>query len=530
MNTENKIYNITYTKNIDMDGGMMFNRSKYVNMRRYADKKAAYAANKARNVAAYAADKTKYAADKARNAQKYASAKVRFRPVSDLITDTLGGRVGMGVNCTTIPVLIEHLIRKYLISEQCTINKNFNYDFITGKRGEVDKNFADAKFRGHIYKKMMNWLSNEDIDDVHIENEGDEEQHEQQDQQDEYDDENKNYDEYDDENENEYNQYEREGGSNDPEDDNAKKLDSKIIPLQSDPRLVIGGGLYNLDIGFVIQKTYAERNVNLFGSDRFFELIDNPNNIYPFEQSRPNPTIRMCHYFHLKENEHFSSIEEKKLNPKITVMTMIIKNNNLNIDLKQPYANPGIKKQMTKIEEKTTVENRNEEKKKEKVRVKGYTNSQMARNCENAGNQWVKPTSSFGYGTCYKKLSTLPLVNQEVPMLQANLQQLPLQQIPVQQIPIQQIPAQQIPLQQIPVQQMPVQQVQMIPVQMGGISDENDYLVKKQIGSKGFKKLRNGIKKLFDEFNESEQVNILKEKDNNLLEYMIWNYGLKQNN
>ena len=525
MNTENKIYNINYTKNIDMDGGMMFNRSNYVNMRKYADKQTEnmrkYADKQTANMRNYAADKTKYAADKARNAQKYASAKVRFRPVSDLITDTLGGRVGMGVNCTTIPVLIEHLIRKYLISEQCTINKNFNYDFITGKRGEEDKNFADAKFRGHIYRKMMNWLSNKDIDDVHTEYEGGEEQDEQLYQQ---------Y-RYDEEHDEEHDEYDGYGGSNDPDDDNAGKLDSKIKRLHSDPRLVIGGGLYNLDIGFVIEKTYVERNVNLFGSDRFFELIDNPNNNYPFEPSRPNPTIRMCHYFHLKENEHFSSIEEKKLNPKITVMTMIIKNNNLNIDLKQPYANPGIKKQMTKIEEKTTVENRNEEKKKEKVSVSGYTNYQMERNCiQDPNNEWVKPTSSFGYGTCYKKLSTLPLVNQEVPMLQANLQQVPVQQIPAQQIPVQQIPLQQIPVQQIPVQQMPVQQVQMIPVQMGGISDENDYLVKKQIGSKGFKKLRNGIKKLFDEFNESEQVNILKENDNNLLEYMIWNYGLKQNN
>ena len=114
--------------------------------------------------------------------------------------------------------------------------------------------------------------------------------------------------------------------------------------------------------------------------------------------------------------------------------------------------------------------------------------------------------------------------SEQLPLEQAQLEEVPLQQIPIQQIPIQQMP-----IQQIPIQQMPLQQVQMIPVQMGGISDESDYLVKKELGTKGFKKLKNGIKKLFDEFNESEQVNLLKEKDSNLLEYMVWNYGLKQN-
>ena len=504
MNSENKIYKINYLEHEDkFSGGVlagMYARG-LDNSRKMRDR-----ASKMTSAVKESARKMGESASKM---GETAAVKLRFEPVRKIVEYNLGGRTFPGINCTTIPVLIEHLIRKYLISEQCSINSDFNYDFITGNRGE-EYTFQDNKFRKIIYNKMMNWLSNKEeyIDftqaslgegnregslsqsEFPTEEEGGEEEGEEGDEGG------------------------FSGGATDDEatQNNYEKLDVHTRSTLDD-RLVNGGGLYNLDIGFVNGNLYVPRNVNLFSSDRFFELIRNPTNDTSEDQRRKYPTIRMSHYSKLLPEERFTRIDNVIIIPKITLMSNLLTSNELiyrkdiHQGLAQTIADPraaAATAQTKKINKEVEARNdRPEYKLSSKPWAKSYK-----KQCDAFSGTYDSKLKK-----CYKN-DALPLVYE-----QAQLQQIPIQQIPIQQMPIQ----------QIPIQQMPLQQVQMIPVQMGGISDESDYLVKKELGTKGFKKLKNGIKKLFDEFNESEQVNLLKEKDSNLLEYMVWNYGLKQN-
>ena len=465
MNTENKVYNINYTENEDMNGGMYFFRGS----RR---KTLGRNVGKAKDVAKQAATK---AGDAIYDSGAYVSNLNEKRAAADIVNDTLGGTtLKMGVKCTTIPILIEHLIRKYLLTQRCTNNKEYNYDFITGGRD----GFQDAKFRDIIHNKMLNWLSNTTNEPP----------------------ENKDYVEYD---------------TSNP---------YKQIKADIDERLVIGGGLYNLQIAKVKNITNTGGYLDEDSKNGWYELLKYDKNRLDMElkngnyNNNNNNTITkgeiffyMNDYYELNGlytggESYYTDEETKQLKSRMSILMDIVDKKG-NVFNSRPIINEDEKKKYTTKANLRAKQKNNIKIGRERIKLRSIRTSYKINECNDLGGDWDG-------NACYERTG------------QSEEEEVPLRQMPIQQIPIQQMPVQQVPVQQM----APVQQVQMIPVQMGGISDENDYLVKKQLGSKGFKKLKNGIKKLFDEFNESEQVNILKEKDNNLLEYMIWNYGLKQNN
>ena len=461
MNSENKIYKINYLEHEDKFGGM------YKSTRDRLYNRTADRYNKA---AASLSDSYKNMQNSISNNMKSLSNFSEWQAVETMINGTLGRTQNMGVNCNTIPILIEHLIRKYLISSQCTNNTKYNKDFITNEVGEGG--YRDDKFLKIIYEKMIRWLDNSGFED--------------------------------------------------------------------EKRLVNGGGLYNLDIEVIVDIT-EEGGITLndnmlynFNKARFLEMNGNNDRNSDFYQEDADKSrkkklvIKMSDYFdkmNKRSQEEIEEIDEglveeesnpykvkgkEELKSKSSIISRIIK------ILEKEKSKTILKKgKMQEIKE-IAVQKENKKLERKRINLKSYYTSSKKKECE------VKNNGDWDGKACYEKISSEG--TEQLPLEQAQLEEVPLQQIPIQQIPIQQMP-----IQQIPIQQIPIQQVQMIPVQMGGISDESDYLVKKELGTKGFKKLKNGIKKLFDEFNESEQVNLLKEKDSNLLEYMVWNYGLKQN-
>ena len=491
MNTENKVYNINYTENEDMDGGAWFSRRRQ---------------NFNRNVAAAAGVKAGVTA--VTDGASYINNKADWDRASEIHNHVLGGKsvgAGAGVKCTTIPILIEHLIRKYLLSSGCTNNPDHNFDLITNT--SKGQNFRDDDFKKIIHLKMMNWL------------------------------------------------------------DNTNLLDTNGNKFNND--LPDHGGLYNLDIGLIRYDESLDLDVNAFNRNRFNEILHcykkkgndvnealkvstekykymtNKGKIVKTNLSRDTSTetyIRMSDYVNLIKDGSIDAVylEENNINSgfknKHNIIVAIT--NNMKLPIKIPLkmtSTTDYKKQCEAKDGDTKNQEPGKkfglydcyntayhEKKKDAAQGLGPMTDLQAQTQTQQGEE--------NLASLEKQLEDA-LANKdymEAAKIQGQIEEMKRQgaSLPL----LQQIPVQQIPVQQIPVQQIPVQQVQMVPVQMGGISDENDYLVKKQLGSKGFKKLKNGIRKLFDEFNESEQVNILKEKDNNLLEYMIWNYGLKQNN
>merc|ERR1712046_243703 len=116
MNLENKIYKINYLEHEDKFGGFYKSTRKRLYNR---------AADRYNEAASSLSNSYKNMQDSISKSMKSLNNFSEWQLLETMINGTLGRTQNLGVNCNTIPILIEHLIRKYLISSQCTNNTKY---------------------------------------------------------------------------------------------------------------------------------------------------------------------------------------------------------------------------------------------------------------------------------------------------------------------------------------------------------------------------------------------------------------------